>query len=280
MSRRTALSHGLSATLVAVLTATSVSWAAQTPAETAQTPPAEETAPAETAQVPAETAREKLRNIFETLCDSARQTYEWITSCRAGEMEFLMVQVGVNGVADSVANAFRTETGVELSRFSDFLPELLGGSGPDDPLRIGSYHRYSFRDVIRLGVVPFVDPDSLSSVGTAYAVPMSGVREENLHRDVIRGSVAVATRSSDSYELLLPSDERWNEVLTTMTSSSSWHDDDVWVLAPEDADSYVADRHMPVISWNAQAGLQGELLTGYWRVLYRLVWDAVGESLP
>lgn len=271
-SRRTALSHGLSATLVAVLTATSVSWAAQAPAETAQTPPAE------TAQAPAETAREKLRNIFETLCDSARQdvvTYEWTTSCRAGEMEFLMSQVGVNGVAESVANAFRTETGVELSRFSDFLPELLGGSGPDDPLRIGSYHRYSFRDVIRLGVAPFVDPDSLSSVGTAYAVPMSGVREEDLHRDVIRGSVAVATRSSDSYELLLPPDERWNEVLT-----SNFHDDDFWVLAPEDADSYVADGHTPVISWNAQAGLHGELLTGYWRVLYRLVWDAVGESLP
>ena len=268
-SRRTALSHGLSATLVAVLTATSVSWAAQAPAETAQ------------AQVPAGTAREKLRNIFETLCDSARQdvvTYEWTTSCLVGEMEFLMSQVGVNDLAEDVANAFRTETGVELSRFSDFLPGLLGRSDPDDPLRVGSYHRYSFRDMIRLGAAPFVDPDSLSSVGTAYAVPMSGVWEEDLHRDVIRGYVAVATRSSDSYELLLPSDERWNEVLTTMTSSSPRHD--VWVLAPEDADSYVADGYMPVISWNAQAGLHGELLTGYWRVLYRLVWDAVGGSLP
>lgn len=256
-SRRAALFHGLSATLVAALTATSVSWAAQAPAETAQ---------------------EKLRNIFETLCDSARQNVvksEWTTPCLVGEMEFLVSQVGVNNLAESVANAFKMETGVELSRFSEFLPGLLDESGPDDPLRIGSYHRYSFRDMIRLGVAPFVDPDSLSSVGTAYAVPMSGVWEEDLHRDVIRGYVAVATRSSDSYELLLPPDERWNEVLT-----SNSHDNNLWVLAHEDADSYVADGYMPVISWNAQAGLHGELLTGYWRVLYRLVWDAVGESLP
>ncbi len=257
----TVLYHCLSATLVAVLIVTSVSWAAQAPAETAQ---------------------EKLRNIFETLCNSAQQnevTYEWTNSCREGEMEFLVSQVEVNKLAEDIANAFRTETGVGLGRFSDSLPESLDGSGPDDPLRVGSYHRYSFSDMIRLGVAPFVDPDSLSSVDTAYAVPMSGVREKDLHRDMIRGSVAVAIRSLNSYELLLPSDESWNEVLTTMTSGSPRYDDDVWVLAHEDADSYVADAHTPVISWNAQASLHGELLTGYWRVLYRLVWDAVNKSL-
>ena len=268
--------RGLLATLAAILAATAISWAAPTQGGSIQ----------------------ELRNIVEMLCSVQTNTgpgdvtarrdeivYERTMFCTMNDMESLVFLVDDNNLAESVATAFSGETGVGFSQLEDFLQQLLDGSGPGDRLRVGSYRRYSFGDMVRLGTAPFVKPDSLSAVGTAYAfsandVPNGEHRYAALHDGVISGSVAVAVDSSGVYRPLLPSDESWNDTLAAIRDPSR-HDgflfNDVLFLT-DDTDLHGVDVHTPVIAWDARISLHRELLRKYMRVLSGLVMDAVFDN--
>ena len=197
-----------------------------------------------------------------------------------------------------VEEGFKEDTGITL----DQLLKLLG-SEPEGRLRTGVYEDYGIGDAFALGVAPV---DSLSSIGTAYAVPGHVLlsRTEQHDRDmlldaVVSGEIAAARHSEieGDYAPVLPSRIGWHAVLEQIRGEpwdfndrGHWQGNNLVVEglphAPDGLQFVVSSgfglddgsERVPVIAWEAAESLPESLRFDYTQSLYFSISDAALSS--
>lgn len=174
---------------------------------------------------------------------------------------------------DKIAEDFSVRTGFSLREFASLTRSVGEEQGSAEPVVWkGDYENYSFLSAVRIGRAPFVDPDSLRSLGTAYAFPLTEVLagdqldHKQLIGQVLNGSVGMAMYDGGSYEFILPGSESWKPMVEWMRDplNSNGLEDRPFVIARPSQDTFHGVRSTErVIAWDTDQPLSTVFLDEY-----------------
>lgn len=161
-----------------------------------------------------------------------------------------------------VETEFTQRAGIGLSEYLRLLGgNQRGGSAP----RVGSYQDYTLSHMVRLGVAPFTNPDSLADLSTVYSYTLGELHDVDgpgqLFSDSLSGRVVVARYTGGTYRVLRPADESWMNVLAAFGGEPN-DADDLRFLSKEQM-LYGVEGQSRAIAWDAQYDISSWLLQGY-----------------
>ena len=160
------------------------------------------------------------------------------------------------------------------------------------------YREYGMRDAIRLGVVPYTNPEALDTVATAYAVPghtlfakADDEERRALLDSLLNGSIGAVRHSDDSFVPVSPEDDAWEDIVRLVRTEAwdpathwSWQDGELVGSAEQSPVEHdlllfvVQDEHgeggTRVIDWEADSDLQHVVFAEYADAFY----DSLAET--